>query len=86
MREEQDELSAQYADSLDQVHTSFAKELGALRAADQAAADAALLARHGGEELEFLPPPLSLNIDSLRVRLRVLVGNGAAQTSGRYID
>ena len=43
MREEQDELSAQYADSLDQVHTSFAKELGALRAADQAAADAALL-------------------------------------------
>ena len=32
-------------------------------------------------------PPLSLiNIDSLRVRLRVLVGNGAAQTSGRYID
>ena len=49
MREEQDELSAQYADSLDQVHTSFAKELGALRAADQAAADAALLARHGGD-------------------------------------
>ena len=31
-------------------------------------------------------PPLSLKIDSLRVRLRVFVGNGAAQTSGRYID
>ena len=31
-------------------------------------------------------PPLSLKIDSLRVRLRVLVGNGGGQTSGRYID
>ena len=46
MREEQDELSAQYADSLDQVHTSFAKELGALRAADQEAAR-----RHAKEQI-----------------------------------
>ena len=38
-----------------------------------------LLARHGGEELEFLPSPLSLKIDSLRVRLRVFVGNGGTR-------